>query len=276
MPVARKSRSLARKPSDPEDFRAPLSDHLDELRTRLMRSIFALTIGWVVGWFAAGWMNKLILGHILGAVKSGAPVGTSMQVAFTDATQAFMLLLRQSFMLGLVLALPFIVVQIWGFIAPGLKQSEREPIRKVLPLSIVLFFMGVYFCWLVLPATFSWFAGFLGSFPEAELNQNPENLVLFALKMMAAFGICFQLPLVVFGLGKAGVLSPDTLMQYWRQATVFIFFVAAAITPSQDPISMLMMALPLTILFIISVYAVKLTTRALPKPEEIVVFDDQE
>lgn len=267
---------MARKPSDPEDFRAPLSAHLDELRTRILRSVVALTGGWILGWFAAQWMNEAILSRALSAIKRGAPAGSNIQPAFTDATQAFMVLLRQSFMVGLLLAMPYIVVQLWGFVAPGLKESERRPVRQVLPFSIVLFFLGVYFCWLVLPATYQWFAGFMSVFPDAELNQNPEQLVMFALKMMAAFGICFQLPLIVYGLGRVGVLSPDTLMQYWRQATVFIFFVAAAITPSQDPISMLMMALPLTILFIISVYAVKLTTKPLPAKEEIVVFDDQE
>ncbi len=276
MPVARKSRSLARKPSDPEDFRAPLSAHLDELRGRLLRSITAITLGWVVGWFAAQVVSNALLARALDAIKQGAPAGAAVNVSITDIPQAFMVLLRLSFMLGLIMALPYVVTQIWGFIAPGLKENERRPVRQVLPFSIVLFFLGVYFCWLVLPATYQWFAGFMDVFPEAELNQNPEQLIMFALKMMAAFGICFQLPLIVYGLGKAGILSPETLMQYWRQATVFIFFVAAAVTPSQDPISMLMMALPLTLLFIISVYAVKLTTKPLPAKEEVVVFDDEE
>lgn len=276
MPVARKSRSLARKPSDPEDFRAPLSAHLDELRGRLLRSITAITLGWVVGWFAAQVVSNALLARALDAIKQGAPAGAAVNVSITDIPQAFMVLLRLSFMLGLIMALPYVVTQIWGFIAPGLKENERRPVRQVLPFSIVLFFLGVYFCWLVLPATYQWFAGFMDVFPEAELNQNPEQLIMFALKMMAAFGICFQLPLIVYGLGKAGILSPETLMQYWRQATVFIFFVAAAVTPSQDPISMLMMALPLTLLFIISVYAVKLTTKPLPAKEEVVVFDDED
>lgn len=274
MPVARKS--LTRNSSDPEEFRAPLSEHLDDLRSRILRSVTALTLSWVVGWFAAKWMNELILTRTLGAIQSGAPKGTQLNISFTDATQPFMVLMRQSFMLGLLIALPFIVAQLWGFIAPGLKENERKPVRQILPFSILLFFLGVYFCWLILPATYQWFSGFMETFPSAELNQNPEQLVMFALKMMAAFGICFQLPLVVYGLGKIGILSPETLMQYWRQATVFIFFIAAAITPSQDPISMLMMALPLTILFIISVYAVKLTTKPIAPKEDVVVFDDRE
>jgi sec-independent protein translocase protein TatC len=121
--------------------------------------------------------------------------------------------------------------------------------------------MGVFFCWLVLPSAYGWFAGFFLTFDGAILNQDPEKIVTFSLKMMAAFGICFQLPIIVYALGRLGIVTPDTMVQYWRQAAVFIFFVAAAITPSNDPISMLMMAVPLCILFAISVYAVKLTTR---------------
>lgn len=274
MPVARKSRNLTRNSNDPEEFRAPLSDHLDELRARIIRGLSAVVVGWIVGWFATSWLNKIVLDRALSAIKSGAPEGTRIVPAFTDATQPFLVLLKQSFMLGLLMALPFIVVQIWGFVAPGLKESERKPIRQVLPLSILLFFIGVYFCWLILPAAYQWFATFMESFPDAVLNQNPEQLVIFTLKMMAAFGICFQLPIVVYGLGKIGLLSPDTMIQYWRQATVFIFFAAAAITPSNDPVSMLMMAVPLCVLFIISVYAVKLTTKPLPAEDDVVVFDD--
>ena len=159
------------------------------------------------------------------------------------------------------MALPFTAWHIWGFAAPGLKESEKKPLRGVVPFSVALFFLGVFFCWLVLPSAFQWFASFLDRFPNASLYQSPAEMVSFSLKMMAAFGICFQLPLIVYALGRLGVLTPETMMQYWRQATVFIFFAAAAITPSNDPISMLMMAIPLCILFIISVYAVKLTAR---------------
>jgi sec-independent protein translocase protein TatC len=261
MPIARKSGSLARKPFDPDDFRAPLSDHLDELRARILRSLGFLTAGWVGGWFIAGWLNKVLLTRVLGAIQQGAGQDTKIQPAFTDATQPFLVLLKQSFMVGLLVALPFIAWQIWGFVAPGLKESEKRPLRTAVPISVALFFVGVFFCWLILPAAYQWFGSFMDTFPGAALNQNPEQAVAFSLKMMAAFGICFQLPLIVYALGRLGILAPETMMQYWRQATVFIFFAAAAITPSNDPISMLMMAIPLCVLFAVSVYAVRMTTQ---------------
>lgn len=252
----------ARKPiQDPDDFRAPLHEHLDELRARIIRSLAFLTFGWVVGWPIANWMNTFFIAYLMGPIRAAAPKGTTIATSFISVTEPFMVLLRQSFMIGICISLPFIVAQIWGFVAPGLKESERKPIQRVLPVSIGLFFMGVGFCWIVLPSAFSWFSSFLGSFSGSALNQNPEQLITFAVKMMAAFGICFQLPLIVYVLGRVGILSPQTMLRYWRHATVFIFFVAGAITPSNDPFSMLMMAIPLCILFVISVYAVQLTTK---------------
>jgi sec-independent protein translocase protein TatC len=117
------------------------------------------------------------------------------------------------------------------------------------------------FCWFSLPSAFIWFTSYFDEFPGAGLNQDPGVLVSFTLKMLLAFGVGFQLPLVVFVLGKIGLLSPDTLVRNWRQATVAIFLVSAIVTPSNDPLTMLMMAVPLSLLFVISVYAVRWTTR---------------
>ena len=86
-------------------------------------------------------------------------------------------------------------------------------------------------------------------------------MVFFILKMMLAFGIGFQLPLLVFVLGKLGLVGPDTMVQYWRQATALIFVASAILTPSSDAFSMLMMAVPLTLLFLLSIMAVRITTR---------------
>lgn len=251
-------RAVRRVVEDPDEFRAPLSDHLEELRVRLFRSITILVLGWVAGWFMIRPLYAGLRDHVLPAVKHGAK-GTEVIDRFQNATDPFMLLLKLSFTVGLFVALPFIVHQLWGFISPGLKASEKRPIRNILPIAVGLFFTGAYFCWLILPAAYTWFASFFDYFPGTALYQDPNQMISFCVKMMLAFGICFQLPLVVYALGRLGLLSAETLLQYWRQATVAIFFIAAAITPSNDPISMLMMAVPLCILFAISVYAVKIT-----------------
>lgn len=220
-----------------------------------------LTVGWVAAWYMIQPLYDALAKHLEKPIKDNLPPGTKFETVIPNATDAFMLLLQLSFVVGIFVALPFIVSQLWGFIAPGLKESEKKPIRNVLPIAVGLFFLGAYFCWLILPAAYSWFAGFFVYFKGVSLFQDPRQMMSFSVKMMLAFGICFQLPLVVYILGKIGLLSSETLLKYWRQATVAIFFISAGITPSNDPISMLMMAIPLCILFAISVYAIKLTTK---------------
>lgn len=267
MPLALKSNPGARKSprsQDPDEFRAPLHEHLDELRSRFFRSFGAITLGWMAGWRLMPPFVNAILN------QSFRDIHPRPTIVWTNITEPFLNQLKVSFYIGLGIALPYIVIQIWGFVAPGLKESEKRPIKTVLPISIVLFFIGAGFCWMILPQAYAWFASFLGQFPMTQLLQNQNDLVVFSIKMMLAFGICFQLPLVVYVLGRIGILSPDTLIQYWRQATVFIFFISAAITPSNDPISMLMMAIPLCILFAVSVFAVKWTT----KPKNVLYLED--
>jgi sec-independent protein translocase protein TatC len=179
-----------------------------------------------------------------------------------------MLKFKLSFMLGLILAFPYLVIQLWGFVEPGLKENEKRPVRKMLPFSVLLFAMGVCFCWIILPSAFNWFAAYVEEFPGTVIYQEPGTMVFFILKMLLAFGMGFQLPLVVFLLGKIGLLTPETLTTYWRQSTVFIFVASAIITPSNDVFSMLMMAIPLSVLFIISIWALKITNRKKPKPDD--------
>ncbi len=246
---------------DPEEFRATLIEHLDELRGRIMRSLILVVAGWVAGWYLEPWVYIAIDGPVTRAVKSRLPKGTIYQPMLPQAYDAFLIQLRLSFMIGVILAFPFVALQLWGFIAPGLKSLERRVIQTVAPVSVLLFAMGAFFCWLVVPSAFIWFVTYFDNFPGVALFQHAGDLVFFVLKMELAFGVGFQLPLVVFIIGKIGLLTPDTLMKNWRQATVAIFVIAMIVTPSNDPLTMLMMAIPLSILFIISVYALKWTAK---------------
>ncbi|MCX7799471.1 MAG: twin-arginine translocase subunit TatC [Fimbriimonadales bacterium] len=249
-----------------EELRLSLGDHLEELRVRIVRSLLWLVAGWVVGWQIQPWLyqelNRMIVANVTGP-------GVDYKEVFRNATEPFMLKFRLSFLIGLILAFPFIVLQLWGFVEPGLRPHESRPIKRLAPVSVLLFAMGVFFCWIILPRAFRWFVGYLAEFPGTSLYQEPGTLVFFVLKMLLAFGFGFQLPLVVFLLGKVGLLEPATLMRYWRQAAVAIFTMSAIVTPSNDAFSMLMMAVPLTALFAVSVWAIRLTTRnRRSEPEE--------
>ena len=183
--------------------------------------------------------------------------GIVYTTVFHNAPEAFMLKLKLSFYIALVMVLPYIILNIWGFIAPALRPSEQKPFKKLAPASAILFVVGAGFAYAVVPAMFSWFASYAEEFPGVGIYQEAGTQLFLVAKMMLAFGVAFQLPLIVYGLGLAGVLTAETLLKYWRHGASAIFLIAAVVTPSNDPMSMLMMAIPLTGLFIASVYAVK-------------------
>ncbi|MBL8059100.1 MAG: twin-arginine translocase subunit TatC [Chthonomonas sp.] len=238
-----------------------LIEHLEDLRKRIFRCLLILAITWTFAWFNF----KKIYDTINATAMASLPKELKYAEVLHSITDAFMLQLKVSFYVGLVIALPFMVVQVWGFVAPGLKPRERKPFKIVGPLSVVLFALGCWFCWQIIPSAMQWFAGIaLESFRDTQINQEAGRLVFFIINMMLAFGLGFQLPLIVYFLARVGILPMATIHQYWRHAIVGIFFAAGALTPSNDPFSMMMLAVPLCILFALSVLAVKWTTKPLP------------
>ena len=228
------------------------------MRTRIIRVLVALAIGWGIGWLLEPWLYVAMETRIDRAVLERLKgTGIEYKTVFHNATEPFTLKLKLSLYIGLVLILPYIIGQIWGFVAPALRPSEQTPFKRLAPASAGLFLLGAAFAYAVVPAMFSWFVSYAGEFQGTSIYQEAGSQLFLVAKMMLAFGVAFQLPLIVYGLGLAGVLTADTLLKYWRHGASAIFLVAAIVTPSNDPMSMLMMALPLTGLFIGSVYAVK-------------------
>lgn len=257
--LARPSRNVD---DDPDNYRLTLVEHLEELRDRIVHSVTAIVLASIAGWFLEPYVYGTIEDKAATAIKAVlAPKHITYLIAFHNAPDAFLLQLKLAFLIGIVLVFPYLIVQVWGFVAPGLKPSERRPFKLLAPYSIVLFFMGAGFCWFIMPAAFRWFASYIENFRGTELFQEPGVMTFFTLKMIAAFGLGFQLPLIVYGLAMAGLLSGDALMANWRQAATGIFIAAMVITPSNDLFSMLMMAIPLVCLFGVSVLAVRLLER---------------
>lgn len=255
---------------DPEEFRATLVEHLEELRTRIIRVVWMLTLSWVAAYYLVEpWfyktMNDMIQASVVPLLKAKHIPYTEM---FTNVTAPFMLKLKLSFMIGFIVVFPLALLQVWGFVSPALKKNEKQPFRILAPLSLILFMTGAGFAWWLLPNALKWFVSYVEEFPGTALFQEAGTMVYFVLKMLLAFGISFQLPLIVYALGALGVLSSATLLKYWRQGAVVIFTLSAIITPSNDAFTMLMMALPMCVLFIISVYAVKFTQRKKARERE--------
>ncbi len=159
---------------------------------------------------------------------------------------------KLSLIAGCILAFPWVMWQIWSFLAPGLHRKERKLFMGTFLGFIVMFAGGAAFCYFtVLPAGLS----FLASYMQGTITQSwkQEDFATFIIQFLLAFGLIFQLPVVTFVLGRLGLLTPRGMWGFFKLALVIIFIVAALLTPGPDPVSQLMMAIPLCLLYIISI-----------------------
>ncbi len=235
------------------DKEAELTEHLAELRTRIIWSSVSVILCAVVCWFLYDRIFALLTAPVAHQLKR-----TGTKFLFTSIAQPFMIRLQIALLSGLIAASPFVTLQIFLFVAPGLTAEEKRPLRWMIPLSALLFAAGVFMCYKILPTGISWFLSYVP--PDvAELRPDVSQTLMFILKMMLAFGISFQLPIVMVLLGKLGVVDAKMMASYWRYALVGIAVVAAVATPSGDALTMLMLAAPLAALYAFSILLVKLT-----------------
>lgn len=241
----------------PDELRLTLGEHLEELRVRLFRILAIVCVGMTVGWFLA----PPVYDNVMGMVQASVPKEFEMKVVWQNLSDPFMFHLKMAFIIGAVLTIPLSVLQLWGFVKPGLRPHERKPLQTVVPVSVGLFVMGAALGYMILPMAFGWFASMASDFKDPVVYQNPVEIVMFSVKMSLAFGIGFQLPLIVFFLTRLGIISPEAITRYWRQAAVGVMTAAAVITPGGDIFSMLLMGVPLVVLTFGSIAAARLTMR---------------
>jgi sec-independent protein translocase protein TatC len=241
-----------------EDREMELWEHLSELRSRIFRALIYLTVAAMVCWFLYPSLQRLIQAPLDPIVKKYHIV-----MAFRHITGPFMLQLQIAIIAGLILALPMLTLELWGFIAPGLTPEERKGFYFVVPLSLFFFFLGVVTAYFILPMAFGYFASFLvsGSTVTTTVYQDPVMYWTFVMKMILAFGIVFQLPVVLMFLAWIGLVNTRLMKQNWRYAVVGCSVVGAVATPSNDAPSMLMMVVPLIILYFASIWLVGIVER---------------
>jgi sec-independent protein translocase protein TatC len=186
------------------------------------------------------------------------PVQTPMMSQiFTNFFEPFMVQLKVSMILGFILVLPLVMWEFTKFILPALTPQERRPLRMLVPLSALLLACGVTIAYVTMFFAMHWFLGYLDNFPQpAVLMQNPGDYVVFMLKMMAAFGVAFQLPVVLMGLAFAGLVTSKGLIKQWRWGLV-IAVLGGVFTPANDPMSWALMVFPLLALYFGSYFLVK-------------------
>jgi len=180
-----------------------------------------------------------------------------MSTIFRSFYEPFMVQLKISMIVGLLLVLPLVMWEFTKFILPALTPQERKPLRMLVPLSALLLAFGVVIAYVTMFYAMGWFLSYLDNFPQpAILMQDPADYVLFLLKMMAAFGIAFQLPVVLMGLAYAGLVTSKGLIKQWRWGVV-ISVLGGVFTPANDPMSWALMVFPLLGLYFGSYFLVR-------------------
>jgi len=219
-------------------------DHLDELRKRILRSLAFVVLGAIAGfWLAAPAVDFLV-----------RPFRDKVQgsLALLAPTDGFAIQVKLAIMIGILMASPFVAHQLYGFIGPGLKRSEKRWLWPVVLIATVLFWIGVVFAWWIFPTALQ----FLASFAQPGIQnlwslKTYINLLIF---LLLAFGIILQLPLVIGILIATGIVKSEVFRKNRRFAIVAIFIIAAIATPTTDMLTMTLMAVPLVILYELSIW----------------------
>ncbi|WP_216328796.1 twin-arginine translocase subunit TatC [Deinococcus aestuarii] len=224
---------------------APLLDHLEELRKRIILGLIFLAAGMVVAFQYRLELIELTKGPLRSSQQYQAG---NVQLVTVNLTDQFLLSINLSFWAGLALALPLILWQVWAFIAPGLYPHER---RWALPFIVgagLSFVLGAAFGYtFVLPAMVRFLLDFLGG--AVEQMQSLSNYIGTVTTFLVAFGLAFELPILAVILTRIGLVNHVMLRRAWRIALVGVLLLAAVITPTPDPMNMLLVALPLYALY---------------------------
>jgi sec-independent protein translocase protein TatC len=231
-----------------EEKEMTIWDHLGELRNRLFIALISLVVTTLISFiFADRFVQWLTI-----------PIGGLQNLIAIEVTENISVFMKVSLLSGFILALPFMVFELLGFVMPGLTDREKRWVRIAIPLSSVFFLLGVSFCYFVmLPAAIPFLVSFLG----VKTTPRLSNYIDFITNFMFWLGVSFELPLVVFILAKIKILNASMLAKQWRIAVVVIAVVAAVVTPTPDPVNMSLMMAPLMVLYVLSIFFAFLARR---------------
>jgi sec-independent protein translocase protein TatC len=217
-----------------------LLEHVDDLRKHLTRMVLALVIGTAIG---AAFATQII--DIL-----SKPIGGIHTLQAIDVTESVGVFMRVALIAGFAIALPYIAFELWLFAAPGLHARARQMGLLGIPLTLVFFIGGVSFAYyLQLPTALPFLLSFMGIHTIPRVS----SYVDFVTGLLFWIGIAFEFPLVIYVLSLMGIVKPKMLAKYWRYAIVIIAIIAAAITPTVDPVNMSLVMAPMILLYFLSI-----------------------
>ena len=225
------------------DDKLPFTDHLDELRHRLIISLVGIGLGFAI---AYGFSQQLLL-------LLQRPMPT--RLVFIAPTEAFFVNLKVAFYAGLFLSVPLLLFQVWKFVAPGLYEHERRYSFPFLIISTILFLLGAIFAYIViLPIALHFLISQGGELWQPNITLS--NYLSFCMRLILAAGLVFEFPVLIYFLTKVGVVTPEFLVKNRKYAVLVAFVIAAILTPP-DVFSQVMLAVPLFLLFEVSIFVAK-------------------
>ncbi|UCB47793.1 MAG: twin-arginine translocase subunit TatC [Deltaproteobacteria bacterium] len=243
-----------------EEEKQPFLSHLEELRKRLITCAIAVGIGFIISYIFAERLFQLLVRPLTRVMPEGD------RLIFTNLPEMFLTYLKTAFICGILLTAPVIFYQLWLFIAPGLYQHEKKYAIPFVVFSTLLFVGGALFGYFVVfPFGFKFFLGFANEYIQA--LPSVKQYFSFAIKLLFAFGIVFELPVVAFFLSKMGIITPEFLKKKRKYALLLTFVLAAILTPP-DVITQLMMAGPLILLYEIGILVARMARRKKGTEEE--------
>jgi sec-independent protein translocase protein TatC len=234
------------------EAKSPFIEHLGELRDRLVRSFIAVGVGFAVSYAFKEKLFQILTAPLVTAMEAGGEA----RMIFTGLPEAFFTYLKVSLLAGIVVATPVLFYEFWMFVSPGLYRNEKKYLLPVVILSVFFFLLGSSFGYfIVFPYGFQFFLGFATDTIQAMPSM--KEYLSFASKMLLAFGFVFELPLVLTFMARMGLVTVPFLKKN-RKYALLLFFIGAALITPPDVITQVMMALPLMILYEISILGARI------------------
>jgi sec-independent protein translocase protein TatC len=219
--------------------------HLNELRIRLSYAAVALLIATAFSFIFADRLLEFLMQPYAASIEGEVALQTLRP---TEGIETFF---RVSLLAGVILAMPVILFEFWQFIRPALSKNEERYIYFFIPSALFLFLLGIAFAWYILaPAAIYFLANFMPDIFRAEWTG--QEYISFVTRLLLWIGLAFQMPIIIYVVARVGLVSAVTLRQQWRVAVVGVAVLAAVITPSVDPVTMLLTMAPLFALYILS------------------------
>lgn len=268
-------------------------DHLEELRWHVIRALLAVVILTILAFANIEWIFENIvfapaqlsfitfkymcsLGELVGMTETLCVKELPFIVQSRNMTGQFMMSITGSFVIGLIVAFPYVIWELWSFIRPGLETKERKFSKGAVVAISFLFLLGILFGYYLLCPVTIWFLSTYSISPLIRNEFDITSYVSTTSSLVLGCGILFQFPVIIYFLTKVGLVTPQLMRQYRKHSIVVILVLGAVITPSADPFSLTVISLPLYLLFEISIFTSALVMRRKRKQEEAELKADRE